>query len=257
MAAKQARNDRLAADLGAGRHHQFPDLRPGSAASRVRCGPARRRSHGAFGPAGRNPARPQRTGIRARSGNNGHCRRGRRAEPRRRDRRRGHRMHRSDERGADRGRSLRSDPDRGDRAQAQYCERCPLPLRARPRSGLCRGRAGDRDPVGAGAVRRRGVRGRHGRRRPRLAAPICAARRAAGEPWRAPRTASRERRDPDGARLRGRDCSQSAISPSSRRHGEATSSARPTSSRRCCASRATTRSRQSPSNGQRHCRGRH
>ncbi len=37
MAARPARSDRAAADLGAGRHHEFPDLRPRPAAACVRC----------------------------------------------------------------------------------------------------------------------------------------------------------------------------------------------------------------------------
>ena len=41
---RPARGDRAAADLGAGRHHQFPDLRPEPAAARLRCRQAQRRS---------------------------------------------------------------------------------------------------------------------------------------------------------------------------------------------------------------------
>ena len=48
------------------------------------------------------------------------CRRRRRAEPRRRDRRRGDRLHRGDDRGVHRGGAVRSGAHRRDRPQAQH-----------------------------------------------------------------------------------------------------------------------------------------
>ena len=84
--------DRAAADLGAGRHHEFPDLRPEPAAARLRCRQARRRSRRALRAAGRDGCwRSNGQRIRARPGNHRDRRQQRRAEPRRRDRRRGDR----------------------------------------------------------------------------------------------------------------------------------------------------------------------
>ena len=184
-------------------------------------------------------------------------RRCRGAEPRRRDRRRGDRLHRGDDRGVHRGGAVRSGAHRGDRPQARHRERRALSLRARPRSGLRPGRAGDRDAADARAVRRRGVRGRRRPARcPIGGGDMCCApsgrRASAGS--HVPHEESAEILD--GARLRGRDASRAAISRSSRRPGAATSSARPISSRRCCGSRATTRSRRCRSNARRRCRGR-
>ncbi len=68
LVARPPRSDRAAADLGLGRHHQFRDLRPQSAAPCVRRQEAQGRPDRAVRPAPRKAARAQRPRLRARPG---------------------------------------------------------------------------------------------------------------------------------------------------------------------------------------------
>ena len=79
--APLARSDRAAADLGIGRHHQFPDLRHKPAIARLRRRPAPGRSRGALGARGRDPLGAERSGLRARPRNDRHRRSRWRPEP--------------------------------------------------------------------------------------------------------------------------------------------------------------------------------
>ena len=232
--------DRPAADLGAGRHHQFPHLRSRPAAARLRRREARRRPRRARR---RAPARslaalngrtyaldPTMTVIADNS---------RRAEPRRRHRRRGHRLHRGDHRRLYRGRAVRSRAHRRHRPQAQSADRRALSLRARrsipPSCGpasrsatrlileLCGGEPSEIAQAGAVPDWRRHLRFRPDRTRSLGGIDI---------------GADEQRRILESARLHvvedGRRPGRS-----SRRPGAATSRARPIWSRKSCASTAT------------------
>ena len=159
LAAGPAQGDRAPADLGAGRHHQFPDLR-----SR----PAARTCSMPTSSQGDLAVRGARKGEKLAALNGSVyaldaemtviADAERRAQPGRRHRRRAHRA-------APRRRvnvyieAALFDPraHRRHRPQAQSAKRRALSLRARPRSRIHPARRRDRDAADPRAVRRRGV----------------------------------------------------------------------------------------------------
>ncbi len=138
---------RPAADLGAGGHHQFPDLRPQPPAPRLRRRPGLGRPPGASGGGRRDAGGAGRAQLYLRPRHGRHLGRLRGGEHRRDHGRRPHRR-RGGHGGCVRGIGLVG-PGRHcpDRPHAEGQLRCPLPLRARGGPGL--------HPPGAG--------GRHAR----------------------------------------------------------------------------------------------
>ena len=165
LAATAAHRDRAAADQCAGRYHQLHHLRPRPAAARVRCREGARRSHGAPRARRRDAARARRQDLHARRDNLRHRRRGRRGIAVRHHGRRENRLLGRDHGRAHRVGAVESDQHFPDRPQARHQFRCPLPLRARRRSGLHAARAGAGDADGARSLRRHAVGGYRRRQR--------------------------------------------------------------------------------------------
>ena len=242
MAAEAPDLDRPAPDQRAGRYHQLHDLRPRPAAACVRRREGEGQSHRAPRPRRRDAAGARRPHLHARSRHLRHRRRQRRRIARRHHGRRSLRLRREHHRRADRIGAVERDQHRADRPQARHQFRRALSLRARRRSGLHGARARAGDQAGDGVVRRRAVGERRGRprlrRRPRD--------RFSGQPKSSASPASTCRWS--------RCVASSAISaswwpaaaPCEGHHAvlaHRRRTARPTSSRRSCASSASTRCR--------------